>query len=319
MHGIVTSKTSRNHDLIGVIIPSHDRLESLKQCLDSVYRSEVELPYFVVVVLDTCKEGIAEQVRASFPHAIVQECSGDLWWSASINVGIHTANSRGATHLLFLNDDTVVEKHTIARLHRTCQDYPDALIGSLVLHSGTQEDIIWCAGGVTHWWGRGVYMKDSGRPLKACPQSLCEAAWLPGMGTMVATAVALSLGGMDQEHFPHYFGDADFSMRARGRGHRVLVEPKAVIRNDVEKTGVLWSSARSSPRQLKDVLFSKRSHSNVLYRCRFWLRHCPLYLCPWQAFRFYVPIFASWTKSLLLSRRRSMVVDQEQQIARAQA
>ena len=129
-----------------------------------------------------------------------------------------------------------------------------------------------------------------------------EVRWLPGMGTLIPAEVIERVGMMDANAFPQYFGDVDFSLRARRAGVPLVVCPEARLYNDVASTGVLVPPGPMDISSAVTVLCSIRSHASWRTRWRFWLRHCPWPLVAWQATRFYIPLMAAIAKKLTWDR-----------------
>ena len=254
-----------------------------------------------VVVFDGCTDGSQEAVAQRFPETLIVEGDGDLWWSGAINAGIDAGRKLGVRYFCLLNDDVMPEAHMLAALVQAAETHPGALMGSTIYFMRDRKRI-WCAGGYTNWLSQGAYMR--GDRCELGPERIMptEVQWLPGMGTLIPSEVIDRIGRMDARAFPQYFGDTDFSMRAYRAGIPVMVSPDAILYNDVESTGVLLPSGAIKWRTACNVLFSIRSHANVRIRLRFWLRHCPLPLVPWQVVRFYLPLCATIAKKLTWDR-----------------
>ncbi|MBT9585568.1 glycosyltransferase family 2 protein [bacterium] len=288
----------QSSEYVGVIVPTHNRRTTLLRCLESV-RQMVDIPSLVVVVFDGCTDGSQQAVRDHFPDVLCVEGDGNLWWSGAINAGIRAAEARGASHFFLLNDDVLPDPMALASLMEVSRQQPAAIIGSQIL-ALENRDQIWCVGGGAQWSGRGIYMLGNGQRYQPGSHEVKAVDWLPGMGTLIPGAAIAATGGMDTRHFPQYFGDTDFSMRARKKGFPVLVCPKSLLFNETSITGVVLKPGPVSLRRARDLLFSRRSHANIPTRLRFWLRHCPPLWIPWQVTRFYLPIFASLFKKILV-------------------
>ena len=183
-------------------------------------------------------------------------------------------------------------------------NFPGALIGATICFM-KERNRIWCAGGYANWLGAGITMRGNGSMIGPDLAKVAEVQWLPGMGTLIPTEVIDRVGGFDKRAFPQYFGDTDFSLRVHRAGIKVMVSPDALLYNDVASTGVLLPAGAISLKTARNVLFSMRSHANLKIRMRFWMRHCPLPLVPWQAARFYVPLCAAIFKKLTWDRLRT--------------
>ncbi|MGC8669518.1 MAG: glycosyltransferase family 2 protein, partial [Chthonomonadales bacterium] len=281
----------------------HNRCERLLNTLQRVCGGQ-HPNLAVIVVFDGCTDGSQEEVRRSFPEVRHVEGDGTLWWSGAINAGIAAARDLQPDYICLMNDDVDPHPNMFDALLKAAQANPGAIVGPLIAFRN-QPDTIWCAGGRVDWLRRGTYMDGNGEPDGPAWAEIRKATWLPGMGSLIPWSVVQQLGGMDAASFPQYFGDTDFTLRAHRAGIPLLVCPEARLYNDVASTGSLLPPGPITWQKAREVLFSMRSHANIRTRLRFWMRHCPIGLVPWQAMRFYIPLLAAIAKKLMMQAARA--------------
>lgn len=284
--------------LVAAIVPTHNRRERLLETLGLLYQS-AGVNLGVVVVFDGCTDGSQQAVRQRFPQVLQVEGDGNLWWSGAINAGIAAAARLNPDYVCLMNDDVEPHPHMLSALVDAAQTHPGAIVGPLICFKD-RPNVIWCAGGRVNWLGRGPWMHGNGAAHGPHLEAPIKAQWLPGMGTLVPWNILQQLGGMDARNFPQYFGDTDFTLRACKAGIPLLVCPQARLYNDVASTGMLLPSGPIGLGVVRTLLWSQRSHSNLRTRFRFWMRHCPWPLIPWQAVRFYTPLMAAIARKMLL-------------------
>src|SRR5207249_3082443 len=78
---------------VAIIMPSHNRRDTLLKCLDHVARLQGTHKAFVVVVGST--DGTSDAVRAQYPEAVLIEGKQTLWWSGAINAGLEESIRQG--------------------------------------------------------------------------------------------------------------------------------------------------------------------------------------------------------------------------------
>jgi GT2 family glycosyltransferase len=293
--------------LVAVVIPTHNRRDRLLACLEHL-RAQEAVSFRPIAVFDGCTDGSQDAVREQFPEVLAVEGDGNLWWSGSINAGIKSALALGVKYVCLLNDDVQPAPGMLAALVLAARDRPGAVVGPLIccLHD---PERIWSVGGVTNWLRSGTAMRATQQLPDEWGNVPLEVHWLPGMGTLIPVTVFEIIGVMDERNLPQYFADADFCLRARRQGIPILLCPQARLYNDVRSTGVLLPSGPIEWRTVVAVFCSRRSHSQWLTRWRFWRRHCPLPLLPWQVVRFYVPVLAAMAKKLTWDRMRWPLVN----------
>src|SRR5579859_865114 len=121
---------------VSVVIPTHDRRESLKRVLDAVGSQSVAPDrYEVVVVCDGCTDGTAEMCRSLNPayrlRVVEQSRQGP---AGARNVGL--AEAAGEL-ILFLDDDVVPGETLIARHIQAHVDHErSVVIGPLLAPPG---------------------------------------------------------------------------------------------------------------------------------------------------------------------------------------
>lgn len=134
--------------------------------------------------------------------------------------------SRGRT-LLLLNSDAFMRPGALATALATLDAAPDIGVvgGRLILPSGRLQEagsIIW-ADGSTLGYGRDL-AQDAGEAMFRRDVDYCSGAFL-----LTPLALWRHLGGFDEVYKPAYYEEADYCMRVREAGCRVVYEPGAVV------------------------------------------------------------------------------------------
>ena len=219
----------RPQPLVSIVIPTRDRVELLKQCIESIQRGTDYEPFEIIVV----DNGSAEEETFRFFRAAEGDESirvmvdrGPFNYSR-LNNGA-AAEARGSI-LLFLNNDTEI-------------DDPGWLT-ELVSHAGREEV---GAAGARLWYPDGTLQHGGvilgmggvaghafphiprGHPgyfNRAMLQQNCSA--VTGACLAVRKSVFEELGGFDEENLGVTFNDIDFCLRLTQRGYRVVWTPYA--------------------------------------------------------------------------------------------
>ena len=150
-------------------------------------------------------------------------------FAGGMNAGAEWALARGATKLLFLNNDTVIAPDALGRLRRTLDATPGAgIAGPRVLDLANPTHVL--SAGERH-----------SLPLLCLPRT-----WLryrgpldrpyPVQGVMgclllVTRACFEAVGGFPTD-IEVYYEDVDFCLGARAAGFGAVLEPRAVVVHD---------------------------------------------------------------------------------------
>ncbi|MDH2904524.1 MAG: glycosyltransferase [Actinomycetota bacterium] len=202
---------------IDIVIPTRDRVELLRQCIESVESSSY--PNFAITILDNDSlEPATREYFARTPHRVV-ECPGPFNYAAIINRGVAHC---GADYVVTLNNDTIVRS----------SDWLEQLVGVASL-----EDV--GIVGATLLDRQGVHEHD-GIVIAPYPQHLRrgvnylvedeavlarrDVAAVTGAVQIFSRTFYLELGGMDED-LAVVMNDVDLCLRSQLEGHHVVMLP----------------------------------------------------------------------------------------------
>jgi GT2 family glycosyltransferase len=219
------SIAERSDVRISVVIVAYESGPALTRCLKSLER-ELDSGAEVIVV-DNGDGGpeIAEAQRMSFVRVLTP--GKNLGFAGGCNLGARHATG---TALVFLNPDTVVAPGAIGALVAPLED---AAIGITTarLRLLDRPQLLNSAGNVLHvtglaWAGR------YGEPAEQVTEEE-EVAYPTGAAMAMQADLFWNLGGFTEELFM-YQEDLELAWRARLRGLRIVLVPKADVYHDYE-------------------------------------------------------------------------------------
>lgn len=256
-----------------VVIPIHNRKEETLKCLRSL-GSQSYSNLEMIVVDDGSVDGSFDAITEAFPFVRLIRGSGDLWWAGATNVGVRAAlvNANDNDFVLTLNNDLTVGADYVSQLVRCAKSQTEpAIVGSTAVDSADPSHVLFC--GIKKNWVTGTTgAVDCNRPLNG---NAFESDMLPGRGTLIPVTAFKKVGFFDDEVFPQYLADYDFSIRALNEGYRLIVSHDAVVRSDASKTGMGSKLTNPSIAQTIRSFWTIRSANHLGKRWRFALRHCP--------------------------------------------
>ena len=141
---------SRSMTDIGIVIVSWNTREYLRRCLESVYASEGDLVFEVVVVENGSTDGSLEMVAECFPQVMLISGHGNVGYPTGNNLGLRAlgyADEPGQTApgaprcALLLNPDTEVPPDALVNMLAYLDDNPavGAVGPRLVLPDGSLD------------------------------------------------------------------------------------------------------------------------------------------------------------------------------------
>lgn len=212
---------------VGIIVLNWNGLEDTRECLLSLFR--LAGPGIRIYVVDNgSSDGSPEKLLAEFGDRIILLCNAEnLLYAGGNNVGIRQALADGCTHLLLLNNDTVVDRDLSTALINVSKANPEAILCPKIYFL-RDPDRLWYAGGILNLKRarashRGIRDKDCGQYDR-----VEETDWATGCALFAPRAIFEEVGPLD-ESFRLYSEDLDFCLRAAKAGFRILFVPQGKV------------------------------------------------------------------------------------------
>jgi GT2 family glycosyltransferase len=211
--------------LVSVVIVAYDSGPPLLRCIDALEASEgAELE---VIVVNNGADGPEIAAAKNRVTALI---------SPGKNLGFAAACNLGAVHasgevLLFLNPDTVVAPNVVAELAKTVDGDVAIAMGRLLLMD--EPELLNSAGAAIHVSGMG--WSSGFRQPAANLTDVREITYANGSALAIRRSVFEGLGGFTDELFA-YHEDLELGWRARMRGLRVVLNPRADVLHEYDHT-----------------------------------------------------------------------------------
>jgi GT2 family glycosyltransferase len=175
-------------------------------------------------------------IRERFPWVDLVEHDRNLGFAGGVNSGIARARELGAEHFVLLNNDTEVEPGFVDPLVEAAATGRVAAACSKVYFM-EPRDAVWFAGASYdprrgyqgRPWGYGERDPSEGG-------AAIETDRICGASVLISGEALDELGEFDEDLF-FYAEDVDWSLRARERGWRLLVEPRSRVWHQVSAVG----------------------------------------------------------------------------------
>jgi len=264
-------------DTLFVLIPVHNRRQVTQRCLEQL-RDQGYERLVAVVVDDGSTDGTGEMLRAFAGLRVeVVSADGSLWWGGAVAEGMRRIDSlaRDTDHVLLLNDDVELPHDFLARFVAAARQYPEMMLGCV------QRD---ADGRLPDYLGFSIdYRRQLIQtvPASAASGPLTDLDALAGRGVLFGVRLMRAIGYVDAARFPHYWGDIEYSARARDQGFRVACLSDLSLR-----TSFAPSDSKVQGGGWRKRFFSPVSSRNVAQRMLFWRRRGPPALRRTAAMRF---------------------------------
>ena len=211
-----------------VVILNWNGLADTRAALASFLRCEAPAAWQVdlMVVDNDSTDGSVETLRREFPQVDVLALRENRRFSGGNNEGLKRALGLGADAVMLANNDTEADPGLITGLLAALDRDPKAGAAAPLIFFAEPRDLIWYAGATcvpalglaAH---RGLRKKNRGQYRK-----VEETGYLTGC-CLLATREAWGKVGLLDESYFIYAEDADWSLRAREAGFKLLFAPGA--------------------------------------------------------------------------------------------
>ena len=203
------------------MVVSHNRVDLLRACLESIERSEGRPTLQVILVENGSSDGSA-QLDAEFPNVQFIRLPKNFGLTKALNLGWRAAD---AEYVLFLHDDTRVEPGTVLHLAHALDTHPEAaaVCPILVDDSGRPAPQF----GVlppTGEWRPAAMAGGAAAPDQPAPGEPVAVEYARGAALMVRVFFIRALRQID-ERYGQFGSDADLAAEIRRASRKVLLMP----------------------------------------------------------------------------------------------
>jgi len=217
-------------DGVAVVLLNYNRHDDTRECLASL--AAATYTHLRVIVCDNASStpGL-DALEREFPGVRFIRNATNLGFAGGCNTGISAALDAGASHVLLLNNDTIVSPGFVEPLLDALHANPQAGVagGTVLRWDGSASSEIWYAGGSLSRLKGEISKPGCGEPFR--PEKhpdVVETGFVSGCFAMIPARVLCDVGGLDEDFF---FGteDLEFAWRLARHGLRSLYVPASVV------------------------------------------------------------------------------------------
>ena len=244
---------------VGVVLVNYNGSEDTIDCLNSLLNSSYK--NILTIVVDNLSTDNSEEIlkekekELRFTLICSPENNG---FSAGNNIGIRYAFDHGCSHVLLLNNDTVVTPDFLSELMKY-DDGKKALTGTILYF--WKKDKVWYGGGtVNKFTGKTVHLhkEETVETVASVPESI---SFISGCELLVSKQIVNAIGLMDEDYFL-YGEDVDYSLRISNHVFGLRYVPTSIIYHKV--------SASTSKISKATQYYSVRNRRLLIYRNLNW-------------------------------------------------
>lgn len=261
---------------IVVIILTYNQKDKTLECLSTLLGVE-DVPFKILVWDNGSHDGTVASVNKAFPNVITYFSESNLGVAGGRNASAKVAiNELGATHILFLDNDILVEPGFVGALYEPFESDPQMGQTQAKLRFMHDRSLINDGGGArisfVFWRVKpvGFGEQDKGQYDAARPCISC------GGAMMVRADVFQQLDGFDPLFGPFGPEDLDFSLRLQKAGYKAMYIPKAVGYHQVSHTFGEGYSEEYARHKSRHWLAFMRRHATFGQKLAFYFFGAPI-------------------------------------------
>lgn len=260
---------------VSIIIPNWNGRHLLEDCLNSLDKQSYK-NFQVIVVDNNSSDGSIDWIDKNFPLIKVISLDKNYGFAFACNIGAKSVESK---YLIFLNNDTEVEKNWVSYLVKTIRQHESsgvASVGSKLLNFYNRSTID----------GVGIEINEVGQAKSVGWNetdigqfdSQTTVFGVTGGASLFNREIFIKVGLFDEDYFM-YSEEVDWAFRAQFLGYKALYCPKAVVYHKHK------SSSKKMPQHLEYWQFRnmfqtiiKDFPTSVIFKNRRWLKMMLVYL-----------------------------------------
>lgn len=214
--------------LVYIIILNWNGHKDTVECIESLQRIEYK-NYKIVIVDNGSTDNSASVLKTKFPDTSLIVNKKNLGFSGGCNVGIKYALRKKADYILFLNNDTFVDKNFLSNLVETAESKNKVGIISPKIYYADKPNMIFSMGGFKNYKGSYPFIDYETKKIDTGQyENIEERDCVTGCCILIDKNIFKEVGMFDDEYFL-YVEDMDFSIRVKNAGYKIFVCQKSKI------------------------------------------------------------------------------------------
>lgn len=223
---------------LAVVVLSFNGRDSTLECIKSLKIAKKDNINLRIIVVDNASADDSLNALQKIKDIDLVVNYKNLGFSGGMNRGIEYALKHNATHIMLLNNDTVIDKDLLINIVRTSVN-ADIISPKIYFSAGHEfhkeryqktdlGKVIWYSGGSIDWKNilgvhAGVDEVDTGQFDKPM-----EITFATGCCILIKRQVFKKIGLLDEKYFL-YLEDMDFCYRAQKAGFKILFDPQSIL------------------------------------------------------------------------------------------
>lgn len=265
--------------LVYIIILNWNGKDLTMDCLKSLAKDQYD-NYKILVVDNGSTDDSVKVIKKEYPNVEILQLESNIGYAAGNNAGFEFIKNKNPKYIIFLNNDTIVDKNFIEPLIKSLIE--DSMIGQTVpkIFYANDKNRIWYAGGKVNLWFGLVYHEGIRKFDAESFNNSKITDYATGCCICMRSKDFEELSGFDTS-FPMYCEDVDLSLRIRANGKKILYIPNSNIWHKVSASVGGELSILKLKRKILGLVKLFKKHANFIQKitiAMFWIISIPYQL-----------------------------------------
>ncbi|HWN81575.1 MAG TPA: glycosyltransferase family 2 protein [Candidatus Udaeobacter sp.] len=214
-----------------LIVVHWSRADLTARCVESLLAGTY--PAADLLLIDNgSPERAGAALAARYPRVELLRLETNRYYAGGANRGLERALAGDYAHAILFNNDTEAAPDLVAELVQAAAADPRiGLVGPKIYYANPR-DLIWSAGGDLSLWSGMSEHRGLRQPDGPAWDEPADVDYLTG-ACLLFTRPTLAQVGLLDEEYVMYAEDADYCLRARAHGLRVVYAPRARLWHEV--------------------------------------------------------------------------------------
>ncbi|WP_339866915.1 glycosyltransferase family 2 protein [uncultured Algoriphagus sp.] len=212
---------------VAIILVNWNGYAFTADCIESL--SKTDFPDFKIILVDNASENQeGALLKSKFPEIDLIENERNFGFAGGNNVGIKKALDDGYSHVMLLNNDTIVEPDFLGEMLRKFPQNPTLGVVQPLICFLHDRKKIWSAGGKWNQLLCRAITSGDRKKLEEYKAKDSKLDWATGCCMLITRNALLEVGLLNESYFT-YFEDVEWSLRFREKGYDIELASRAVI------------------------------------------------------------------------------------------
>ena len=190
-------------------------------CLKSIFKYN----YVDIVIIDNDPEQKL-QLPNEYSNVSIIRTGGKLGFASAFNFAVHKKRKHYHQLLLILNNDMILTNDALSNLCSCMVDHDIGAIGPCIPYAKYPSGIWACGGKIDK-----IFLNIGG-VMPSGSKNPYEVDYLPGAAILISFNAWDKVGGLPEKYFLA-FEEAEFALRIKRMGLKIMVNPNSIILHQV--------------------------------------------------------------------------------------